>query len=124
MFLQDFENIINTLSYNCKMVHNIRSIYSFISGEALSDQEEFESWFAWVVDELELVEAIHYLYREAGDINSVFVSGTVGLNMLLAADNNLGRMAQIISGTDRVEIIGLIPSEHQELAPTTMWTCP
>jgi hypothetical protein len=83
MFLQDFENFVNKLRFNDTLVYNNRIIFGLITGQTLVTEQDFENWFTDAISELGLVEDLHYRYREAGDINSVVVRGTVGLNLLL-----------------------------------------
>lgn len=102
MFLGDLDAVITRLWFNDNITHSLRIIFSILTGEALVTTRDFEEWFQEVVADLGLVEDFHYRYRIPGDINSVFVRGTVGLNMILRERNSIGARAREVSGTDRV----------------------
>ena len=102
MFMVDFENLVNKLRFNDALVYSLRNLFALISGDDLVTTEDFENWFAEGVEELGLFEGLHYKYREPGDVESVLVRGTVGLNLLLRSENNLRAHAHNMCGTSEV----------------------
>ena len=102
MFVTDFEALVNRLRFNNSLVFCLRNLYSVLTGTKLVNEQIFEEWFIAKAEELHLLKEVHYRYRVADDINSVFVRGSVGLNLVLLEDSPLGDQARAMCGTNRV----------------------
>jgi hypothetical protein len=101
MFVLDFERIVNRFRWNDNISHRVALLYTLLTGTTLVTEADFEQWFLAKVADLGLVEDLHYRF-DANDICSVKVRGSVGLNMILSEQSDLGSHARIMCGVDHV----------------------
>jgi hypothetical protein len=109
MIIDDLNRIVNRLQNNERLVFCLRKIFEIATEGRVVAEEDFINWFEDHIRVMNLQQDIHYTFRDnllmAGrDLDSIYVRGSVGLNMLLRADNNIGQHVRHICGTGRVPI--------------------
>lgn len=98
-------NIMDRLLRNNRRVHSLRKIYLEITAGKVCSYYDFQEWFEKAIVDHNLVEGVHYSYRKPEDIDSVYVRGHVGADMIRFEDNEYGRLIRNIWGSKKLPVL-------------------
>lgn len=105
MFTKELDNKVNRLRHNDRFAFCLRIIFEIATEGMLVDENIFENWLEEHVRVMGLQQDIHYTFRdqllmEGRGLDAIYVRGSVGLNMLLRADNEIGAYVRRIMTDD------------------------
>lgn len=105
-------DMLDRLSFNHHRVHNLKNIYFMVTAGKVCFQDDFILWFEKKIKEMNLIEGIDYRYRRPGYIDTVFVRGHVGYDMIRFEDNEYGKFIRETWGIDKLRVVNRKTMEY------------